>query len=166
MLSNPEISDMTLPVTPKNLAMRLCVGTLRDIYNASELGAGERRSLNGIAFPNPFAAVVETPEASDFRALRRCTNLPGGSSTVSTDSVRFGLAATEGAFHYVHFDPRGNGTTIRVSCGLKWWIVLRFRDPNHNWSTEFWSDGKFDIRKIDLSLFIVELVVLCPRDKL
>jgi hypothetical protein len=35
-----------------------------------------------------------------------------------------GLAATRGAWHYIHIDSDGLGTFIDVKCGGKWWVVF------------------------------------------
>lgn len=157
---------MTLPVSDDSLNTRLCLATLRDVFNASRHGSGPQKPLNGISFPNPYAAVVETPEASDFRAVRRTGHCVGCTDRIPNHLIRFSLAGTEGAFHYIHLDPRGNATWIRVACGLKWWFVIRMRDGRQQGSTTFWTVQDLDIRKINLDECIVEVMVLRPKDKL
>jgi hypothetical protein len=38
--------------------------------------------------------------------------------------MRWGLAATRGARHWIHIDSDGLGTFIDVKCGGKWWVVF------------------------------------------
>lgn len=158
--------DLTLPVTDEDLSSRLCWGTLRQMLEAQDPTSATYRPLNGISFPNPYAAVLEAPEASDFRAIRRTATDPGCVTSIETEEIRFGLAATPNAFHYPHIDPRGNGTWIRVACGYKLWYLLKFRGKDGDMAMDFWSEESFDIRNIDLTLFRVEVLALRAQDKL
>lgn len=109
---------------------------------------------------------MESAEASDFRAIRRTADDFGGGTVLNSEDVQFSLVGTPNAFHYVHMDPRGNGTWVRISCGEKWWYILRFRDARKEASMIFWSDRELDIRQLNLDDFIVEVVVLRRGDRL
>jgi hypothetical protein len=53
--------------------------------------------------------------------------------------MRWGLAATRGARHWIHIDSDGLGTFIDVQCGGKIWIV--FSPPANR--------GKYDFASIE-----------------
>jgi hypothetical protein len=38
--------------------------------------------------------------------------------------MRWGLAATKGARHWIHIDSDGLATNVDVLCGIRWWLLF------------------------------------------
>lgn len=85
------------------------------------------------------------------------------------EDIRWGLAATAGAFHHWHIDSDGFGTFIDPIAGSKWWIVARpIGNLKRDWFTEtsWLKNEAFDLNKDGKGLFDVEAILLQPGSRL
>ena len=82
--------------------------------------------------------------------------------------MRWGLAATAGARHWIHIDSDGLGTFVDVKCGAKWWILftpLEGQDK-HAFSSidQFLND--FDVVRLTDGRWEAEAVYLTEGNRL
>ena len=83
--------------------------------------------INGLSFPLPLSAIKKDHINSDIEAwrltegLRFCTE----KALYPTAEMRWGLASTAGARHWMHLDCDGLGTFVDVVCGGKWWLLFK-----------------------------------------
>ena len=97
-------------------------GTLSDLLECQTKGF---KIINALDFPMPSAPHPPTSIASDLAAFVATVDLPlcGRSIPFPVMDCRWGLAATNGAFHKWHIDCDGFGTYINTQAGQKWWVL-------------------------------------------
>ncbi|KAF8170798.1 hypothetical protein BJ912DRAFT_840117, partial [Pholiota molesta] len=143
-------------------------GRVADILDASR--SPDSKILNALEFPDPFAGIERSTFSSDSHALASIYRQEGWVKTaIPTEHVRWGLAATAGAFHRWHIDSDGFGTFIDPVAGSKWWIVACPRgNLEHDWfqETKWLKNDAFDLDKDGKGLFDVEAIVLQPGSRL
>ncbi|KAF8174866.1 hypothetical protein BJ912DRAFT_1064510 [Pholiota molesta] len=143
-------------------------GRVADILDASR--SPDSKILNALEFPDPFAGIERSTFSSDSHALASVYRQEGWVKTaIPTEHVRWGLAATTGAFHCWHIDSDGFGTFIDPVAGSKWWIVARPRgNLEHDWfqETKWLKNDAFDLDKDGKGLFDVEAILLQPGSRL
>ena len=87
--------------------------------------------LNALDFPQHHSSNPPTSLASELFAFRAVA-FQGESDGYPTTDVRWGIAATQGAFSSFHIDSDGLGTYI--SCvnrnGSKWWVIVGPKDKS------------------------------------
>ena len=116
--------DQSIPIVD-DMSAQLRVGTLEDILGMAQDPNGA--IVNGLSFPLPLSAIKRDKVSSEIEAwrltegLRFCRN----SALYPTPAMRWGLAGTAGARHWVHVDCNGLATIIELLCGAKWWILFR-----------------------------------------
>ena len=167
MTAHPPL-DQTIPAVNGNYQSRVCVGTLRDVYQAAASPIGERKSLNALYMPDAHAPVRESPFATDVHAVKRSTSNDKHSiRKMPTEDIRFNLAATEGAHHYYHIDSRGDGTWIDVVSGSKIWFIAAPKDRRKMSSTSLWTANDQDVTALKpLEDWDFEAVLLTPGSRL
>lgn len=156
---------MTIPVAD-DFSVRRRMGDLQALYDSSKAPQQLKKGLNALNLPTPNVAVDRSPYASDVRAVQVTKDQPGCDKEVVTSHVRFGMVATAGAISPWHFDPHGQGTYVRLACGMKLWAIASVKDPKDAASTKLWSDPELDIRNLDLNKYRVEMVLLRAGDTL
>jgi hypothetical protein len=104
-------------------------GQTGDLLNS--FNSPDGKILNALDFPRYHGGHPPISIASDlvaFRAMGR----RGDRHDYPTPDMRWGIAATEGAFSSFHIDSDGLGTYI--SCvnrnGSKWWVIISPRDKS------------------------------------
>ena len=115
------ISDQSLRDSDCDPCIRHRRGTLQDMLEA----AAEEfpKALNGLAFPGAGENVMQTPFATDQVAFANTCGRPFCADEYPMTTLRWGLCATGGAWHYEHEDCEGGGTWLQIDCGVKIWIV-------------------------------------------
>ncbi|RXW25757.1 hypothetical protein EST38_g5 [Candolleomyces aberdarensis] len=163
-----DIQDQTIPAVNGNYQSRVCVGTLRDVYQAATSPVGGRKSLNALYMPNSHAPVDESLFATDVHAVNRSTcNDKHSIRKMPTADIRFNLAATEGAHHYFHIDSRGDGTWIEVLSGEKLWVIAAPKDRRKLSSTRLWTADEQDVAALKpVEDWDFEAVLLTPGTRL
>jgi hypothetical protein len=156
----------------------MCTGTLRQMLKASRLATGP--ILNALSFPQPLSGVEPSGMSSEIEAWQVTEGKPFCERTLAfpTGQMRWGLAATAGARHWIHIDSDGMGTYIDVQCGGKWWIL--FCPPDGQTKLTFsWVEtflGQFDIKSqagrwdtkntLVNDLWVAEAIYLAPGTRL
>jgi hypothetical protein len=119
-------ADYSLAVT-ENHNVRHRHGTTIDLLKGCESANG--KILNALDFPQYDASLPLMPLASELMAFRAMA-CKGALREYPTSDMRWGLAATQGAFSGFHIDSDGLGTYI--SCvnrgGSKWWMIVGPKD--------------------------------------
>jgi hypothetical protein len=153
---------------PADSCLRVRTGKVDDILQASK--SAYPIMLNALAFPNPLAGIERSSFSSDSHALSRVFRQDGWMKrAIPIEDVRWGLAATAGAFHHWHIDSEGFGTFVEPMAGAKWWIVARpMKDLNFQPfnETSVLLDPKFDLYKGGKGLYDVEAILLRPSSRL
>jgi hypothetical protein len=87
--------------------------------------------LNGLDFPLNNGSHLPMTLASDLLAFRAMA-CKGAEHEYPTTDMRWGLAATQGAFTGFHVDADGLATTIYCvnRDGSKWWIIVGPKDKS------------------------------------
>lgn len=149
-------------------AGRVRTGSLADLLEASK--SLDSRILNALDIPDPFSGYERSSFSSDSHALASVFRQEGwAKKAIPIEDIRWGLAATTGAFHHWHVDSDGFGTFIDLIAGSKWWIVARpIGDLKHDWSTgTSWLKNKaFDLDRDGKGMFDVEAILLQPGSRL
>jgi hypothetical protein len=101
------------------------VGTLEDILDTARDPNGA--IINGLSFPLPLSAIQKDKFSSEIEAWRLTEGLPfcNNKALYPNSEMRWGLASTAGARHWVHVDCNGLATFVDLLCGGKWWIIFR-----------------------------------------
>ncbi|KAF5338019.1 hypothetical protein D9611_014649 [Ephemerocybe angulata] len=158
-----ELHDYTFTA----LAGRHRTGTLRQVH-CEHMKGKKGKIINVLDLPAVGADVSPGPLFSDVAAHRETKYCPLPIKTpYPIQDMRWGLAATKDASHYLHMDSDGLCTFLRVLCGRKLWVVAT---P---------PDGSPSRIIVDLSRFLdnwdpscptgswlLEAIVLCPGDVL
>lgn len=139
-----------------NRNSRLRKGTVRQILECAKKPDG--KVLNALNFPLPLKSVEPSSLSSDAHAMHQTMNGVGWKHGMPTPTgeIRWGLIATAGAWHPLHIDCDGLGTSVHAlnkektkekdnntqdededfvkyseyEMGLKLWIVARPKGPN------------------------------------
>ncbi|KAF8803030.1 hypothetical protein BYT27DRAFT_7003283, partial [Phlegmacium glaucopus] len=118
--------DYSIPVAENQNTRRL-QGTTADLLNSFASSTG--KILNALDFPQRDGCHPPMSLSSDLVAFRALA-CQGAMQEYPTASLRWGLAATQGAFSTFHIDSDGFGTYI--SCvnrnGAKWWVIVGPKD--------------------------------------
>jgi hypothetical protein len=132
--------DQSIPVTDSDYRSQVCTGNLRQMLDASRTPTSP--ILNALSFPQPLSGIQSSTMSSEIEAWQVTEGKPfcGRNLAFPTGTMRWGLAATEGARHWIHIDSDGLGTFVDVLCGGKWWIL--FCPPKGKSKTAF---GSIDI---------------------
>ena len=106
----------------------MVIGTLNQILEASESSKGP--ILNALSFPLPLTGVIATKFSTEVTAwkLTQGELFCPPEMHFPVGDIRWGLAALEGARHWIHIDSDGFGTFVDVQCGAKWWILFNPAD--------------------------------------
>lgn len=83
-----------------------------------------------------------------------------------SEDVRWHIVGTEGACHFFHVDPHGDGTFILVRVGEKGWILAVPLDEDALLETDLWVYEEPDITKLNFAKWKVEMILLTPGDLL
>ena len=139
-------------------------GTLSDLLECQTKGF---KIVNALDFPMPSAPHPPTSIASDLATFVATVDLPlcGCSIPFPVMDCRWGLAATDSAFHKWHIDCDGFGTYIDTQAGQKWWILARSREACGLSDTSFFTE-RFDLDGDNGDLWISEAILLTPGTRL
>lgn len=100
------------------------MGTPRDLMHT--LKATYPKALNGLDFPlsdDPFGSEKFSSDGASWQWTMGYA-FCGRDEHKPISDIRWGLAATSGAFHEFHVDTAGFGTFIAPDCGTKLWMPL------------------------------------------
>lgn len=102
----------------------MLIGTLRQLLASSRSDSGP--ILNALSFPLPLSGAPPSQMSTEIEAWRLTEGELFCPSELQfpVGDMRWGLAATTGARHWLHIDSDGFGTYIDVQTGQKWWIVF------------------------------------------
>lgn len=164
--------DFSIPV-PSGIsnAIRSKVGTPQDLLQTLE--AAHPKALNALDFPltdDPFAPEkfssdgVSWPWTIGYAFCKRDEHKP-------ISDIRWGLAATSGAFHEFHVDTGGFGTFVAPDCGTKLWVPLTLKDESQGRVFDFLAMTDMFYENFNISLpppkdWVYDLVVLQSGMKL
>ena len=123
--------------------------------------------LNALNFLMPSAFHPPTAMASDLAAFHTMVDLPlcGHTIPFPVMDCRWGLATTDGAFHYWHIDCDGFGTYIDTQAGSKWWVLASPEGPFDFSDTSFLTE-KFQLDSNNGEVCRLEAVLLTPGSRL
>ena len=99
------------------------MGSLADLLQTSRMANG--KALNALSFPMIFAPVAPHPFSSEAIAWEYVQGRPWckWKESYPASTLRFGLAATAGAYHKFHIDSDGTGTFVEAVVGRKIWVL-------------------------------------------
>lgn len=158
--------DFSIPVDrDTSNSVRARVGTPWDLLRTLE--ARHPKALNGLDFPLSDDPFVPQKFSSDsvswqysmgFAFCKRDDHKP-------ISDIRWGLAATSGAFHEFHVDTAGFGTFVAPDCGIKLWVALSPKDQAGGRPYDFLGKTdvfyeNFNIRLPPPEDWVYEMVVL------
>lgn len=117
-------TDQSINAADGYFTKQVVIGTLQQLLEASRSESGP--ILNALSFPLPLSGVQATSTNSEVEAWRSTQGEKFCPPEVQfpVGDIRWGLAATNGARHWIHIDSDGFGTYIDVQCGGKWWITF------------------------------------------
>lgn len=150
--------------TSSSESLRHKKGTLLDLLKCQQESL---KIVNALDFPMVSAPHPPTAIASDLAAFLATVDMPLCGRTIPFPVVdcRWGLAATDGAFHLWHTDCNGFGTYIDTQAGYKWWVLARPKQPSDVSDVSFFSE-KFHLDRTNEDLCILEAVLLAPGTRL
>ena len=139
-----------------------------DLLQSSQSESG--KSLNALSFPMIFASAIPHLFSSEAVAWDYLLGHAWckGREGYPVATLRFGLAATAGAYHKFHIDSDGTGTFVEAVVGKKIWVLAVPKD-------EKGLDGladinlfgeTYDMESANLHLWDLEAVVLEPGVRL
>lgn len=158
--------DQSIPVG-KNHAAQLCTGTLDHVLACARKEDGA--IINALSFPLPLSSIHQTPFSSDVEAWRITEGLPfcDEDAQYPTADMRWGLAATAGARHWIHIDSDGLSTSVDQLCGRKLWILYT---PDDEYSADIFGDIDQFFNDFDVTnppkYWSAEAVLLQPGTRL
>lgn len=117
-------ADQSIDATDGYYRKQMVIGTLRGLYETSRTESGA--ILNALSFPLSLSGVNVSAMSSEVEAWRSTQGELFCPPEVQfpVGDIRWGLAATKGARHWIHIDSDGFGTYLDVQCGGKWWITF------------------------------------------
>ena len=124
---------------------------------------GGLKIINALDFPMASAPHPPTSMASDLTAFIATVNLPlcGCSIPFPVMDCRWGLVATDCAFHMWHTDYDGFGTYIDTQAGQKWWVLAQPKQASELLDISFFTN-KFHLDDDNTDLCISEAILLTP----
>jgi len=160
------LADQSIPVGDDYTA-QLCTGTLEHILASARKKDGA--ILNALSFPLSLSEIRKSAFSSDVEAWRVTEGLPycEHDTRYPTSDMRWGLAATAFARHWIHIDCDGLCTVIDPLCGSKLWFIF---SPHEDDSSSTFGDidqffDSFDVTKPQ-EHWIAEVVYLKPGTRL
>lgn len=96
-------------------------GTLNQILKASS--HPDCKALDALDFPRSAPAAIDLRFATDFIGWDQVQGEIWCMDNYPTSAVRWGLCATAGAYHKVHFDCEGFGTFVYPESGVTIWMI-------------------------------------------
>ena len=139
-----------------------------DLLQASRVANG--KALNALSFPMMFAPVILHPFSSEAVAWDYTYGRPWCKSkeVYPLSTMRFGLAATAGAYHKFHIDSDGTGTFVEAVVGRKIWVLAV---PKGGQGLDSLADinlygESYDMEGENAHLWDLEAVVLEPGVRL
>ena len=128
-------SDQSIPIKD-DYSVQLCTGTLDHVLTSAEKGGA---IINALSFPLPLSEIRKSTFSSDIEAWLVTEGLPycDHEAVYPTPDMRWGLAATKGARHWIHVDSDGLGTIVDVLCGGRWWLLFT---PSKNFDLTNFGD--------------------------
>ena len=160
-------------------SVQMCTGTLRQMLEASTSDGG--LILNTLSFPLLLSGISQSPMSSEVEAWKVTEGKTFCSRLLAfpVGEMRWGLAATAGARHWIHIDSDGLGTFIDVQCGGKWWILFGPPDGQskaffgsietflNNFDLNAEKGGRWDVEAdVDELPWVAEAVYLTPGTRL
>lgn len=157
-------SDADSDSDSENVSPRHKKGTLSNLLQCQ---LGSLKVVNALDFPMPSASHPPTAIASDLAAFHSTVDLPLCGRTIPFPAIdcRWGLAATDGAFHFWHTDANGFGTYIDTQAGYKWWVIARPKDPSTASNISFFMET-FRLVGANDNTCILEAILLTPGSRL
>jgi len=132
-------SDQSIPIK-NDYSVQLCTGTLEHVLESAKKGGA---IINALSFPLPLSEIRKSMLSSDVEAWLITEGLPycDQDAAYPTADMRWGLAATKGAQHWIHIDCDGLATVVDVLCGGRWWLLFT---PGENFDlTNFGDTDQF-----------------------
>lgn len=145
----------------------MCTGTLEHVLANARDPQGA--ILNALSFPLPLSAIDQSAYSSDAEAWCITEGLPHSPEDAQypTRDVRWGLAATAGARHWIHVDCDGLCTVIDPLCGDKLWILY---GPDAQYDPKIFGDIDQFFNNFDVTnppeYWCAEAVYLQPGTRL
>jgi hypothetical protein len=128
------------------------------------------KSLNALSFPMIFASVAPHPFSSEAIAWQYAQGRAWckWKEAYPTSTLRFGLAATAGAYHKFHLDSNGTGTFVEAVVGRKIWVlaVPKEEDGLDRLADIDLFGEAYDMDDVNLHLWDLEAVILEPGVRL
>jgi hypothetical protein len=135
-----------------------------DLLHSSQSENG--KSLNALSFPMIFASAVPHPFSSEAIAWHHAQGRAWckWKEAYPVSTLRFGLAATAGAYHKFHIDSDGTGTFVEAVAGRKIWVLAV---PKQEQGLDAMADinlfgTAYDIEGANLDSWDLEAVILEP----
>jgi hypothetical protein len=139
-----------------------------DLLHSAQSEKG--KSLNALSFPMIFASVAPLPFSSEAIAWQYVQGRAWckWKESYPTSTLRFGLAATAGAYHRFHLDSDGTGTFVEPVVGRKIWVlaVPRAEEGLDGLADINLFGETYDLDDANLHLWDLEAVVLEPGVRL
>jgi hypothetical protein len=159
--------DQSIPTVNGDMSAQLRIGTLEDILDMAKDPDGA--IVNALSFPLPLSAIKRDKLSGEIEAWRLTEGLPfcNNKALYPTSDMRWGLAATAWARHWVHLDCDGLGTTVDMLCGLKLWALFKphlHGEPDSTSHVDLFLDD-FDPAVV-VKTWDVEAVLLTPGTRL
>ncbi len=100
------------------------MGTLEHLLQSAQTQDGA--ILNALSFPLPLSSINNSAFSSDVEAWRTTEGLPycDQEALYPSADMKWGLAATAGARHWIHVDCNGLGTVVDPVVGKKLWCLF------------------------------------------
>lgn len=102
-------------------------GTLTQLLHCARQGDQSGQILNALNFPlgeadmSPKSYTTDKHAWAFTKTLENCHR----ENPYPADDMSWGLAGLKGAFHHIHIDSDGFGTTVMPICGDKVWFAAR-----------------------------------------
>ena len=125
--------------------------------------------INALSFPLPLSEIRKSTFSSDVEAWLVTDGLPycDQEAFYPTADMRWGLAATKGARHWIHVDSDGLGTNVDLLCGGRFWLLFT---PNETFDLTNFGDIDHFFFDFDVTRppdhWTVEAVYLQPGTRL
>ena len=99
-------------------------GTLCQLLEASQTLSG--LILNALSFPLTCVGVDSSVISTEVKAWHMMEGdlFRPAEEQFPVGDIRWSLAATRGARHWIHIDSDGFGTYVETKMGDKWWIIF------------------------------------------
>jgi hypothetical protein len=122
-IAHTPFSDQLISVSD-DYSAQLCTGTLEQVLSSARKKDGAL--LNALSFPLSLSEIRKSVFSSNVEAWRVTEGLPycGHDTHYPTSDMRWGLAATACARHWIHIDCDGLCTVIDPLCGKKIWFLF------------------------------------------